>query len=112
MTADNTGASAPDEIEVLLLHLADYGYSDQVGSWLSREVTNLPVTGRQLLNALPEGALSDLAAEMELSEQEYADYLAEELPALVDGLGPQGELPDEEQDADALWAFAGEHTGA
>ncbi|MFD6878441.1 MULTISPECIES: YidB family protein [unclassified Streptomyces] len=110
MTADNAGA--PDDLEVLLVHLADHGYADQVGSWMSPEVTNLPITGQDLLGALPEGALSDLAAELNLTVQGYADYLAQELPALVDGLSPQGELPENEGDEDALWAFALEDAGA
>ncbi|MFH8692554.1 hypothetical protein ACH4EC_37550 [Streptomyces anulatus] len=43
---------------------------------------------------------------LNLSAQEYADYLARELPALVDGLSPQGELPENQDHEDALWAFA------
>ncbi|MFI5672167.1 YidB family protein [Streptomyces sp. NPDC051704] len=112
MSTDNSGTDAPDDLEVLLLHLADHGYADHVGSWMSPDVTNLPITGKELLGALPEGALGDAAAETGLSAQEYADSLAEELPALVDGLSPQGELPVEEDDADVLWAFAGEPAGA
>ncbi|WP_405496295.1 YidB family protein [Streptomyces sp. NBC_00096] len=110
MTADNAGA--PDDMEVLLVHLADQGYADQVGSWMSPDVTNLPITGQELLRALPAESLNDLAAELNLSVQEYADYLAQELPALVDGLSPQGELPENQDDEDALWAFAVEEAGA
>ncbi|MGW7317728.1 YidB family protein [Streptomyces sp. NPDC054865] len=110
MTADHAGA--PDDLEVLLVHLADHGHADQVGTWMSPDVTNLPITGEELLGALPEGSLSGLAAELNLSVQEYADYLAQELPVLVDGLSPQGELPENQDDEAALWAFAVEEAGA
>ncbi len=81
MSIDDSGADAPDDLEILLVHLADNGYADQVGSWMSPDVTNLPITGKQLLGALTEDALADAASEAGLSVQEYADYLAEELPA-------------------------------
>ncbi|MEV0992718.1 YidB family protein [Streptomyces sp. NPDC049949] len=104
--------AAPDDLEVLLVCLADHGHADQVGSWMSPDVTNLPLTGTELLGALREGALSGLAAELNLSIQEYADHVAQEPPAQVDGLGPQGELPGTRSKGTPLRAFAVEEAGA
>ncbi|MFI9240841.1 YidB family protein [Streptomyces sp. NPDC053079] len=84
-----------DNLGALLTHLADQGYADHVGSWVSDSVANVPVTGEQLLSALPESALAKAAGAAGLSVQEYADQLAEALPVLVDTATPHGELPPE-----------------
>ncbi|MCX5151685.1 YidB family protein [Streptomyces sp. NBC_00320] len=112
MTANSTETDSPDDLELLLVHLADHGYADQVGSWMSPDVINLAISGPELLDALPEGALNDLAAGLNLSLQDYADHLAQELPVLVDSLSPQGELTDGEDSETALWALAGNEPDA
>ncbi|MFC5657689.1 YidB family protein [Streptomyces nogalater] len=84
-----------DNLGALLSHLADQGYADHVGSWVSDSAANVPVTGEQLLSALPESAFAKAAGAAGLSVQEYADQLAEALPVLVDTTTPHGELPPE-----------------
>jgi len=86
-----------DELGVLLVYLAEQGYADQVGSWVSESVANIPLSGAQLLDALPDDALAEAAGEAGLSVEEYAEQLAQELPELVDQVTPQGELPDEDE---------------
>ncbi|MFC3994535.1 YidB family protein [Nocardiopsis sediminis] len=55
----------------------------------------MPITGEQLLSVLDAGDLADEAEALGLTVQEYADRLAQELPAAADAATPHGELPDD-----------------
>ncbi|MFJ6798905.1 YidB family protein [Streptomyces sp. NPDC091268] len=112
MTTEPAELEPQDELGVLLVYLAEQGYAEQVGSWVSDSVTNVPLTGAQLLAALPDEALSEVAAELGLPVEEYAEQLAQELPSLVDGLTPQGELPTDDDFEDFLWEFLIDDTEA
>ncbi|MFE0654654.1 YidB family protein [Streptomyces sp. NPDC059534] len=86
-----------EKLGVLLVYLADQGYAEQVGTWISPSVANIPLTGEQLLRAMPEGALAEAAQAAGVSVQEYAEQFAQELPDLVDTVTPDGELPAEDE---------------
>ncbi|MFG1418895.1 YidB family protein [Xanthobacter sp. V0B-10] len=81
-------------IDGLLAQLKDAGLGDQVSSWLSSG-TNLPVSSEQLLSALGETQIGQLAAGIGLTPDKLSDLLAQYLPGLVDKLSPNGvlELP-------------------
>ncbi|MGW0607731.1 YidB family protein [Streptomyces sp. NPDC002640] len=81
----------------LLVFLAENGLADEVGSWVSAEIENLPITGAQLLEVLDPDDVAEDAADAGMSVQEYADQLARELPAAADAITPDGELPDDEE---------------
>ncbi|RFU43252.1 hypothetical protein DZF91_02045 [Actinomadura logoneensis] len=81
------------ELGQMLVELARAGLADQVGSWISDDTDNSPVTGEQLRSALPEEVLREAAEEAGMTVEELADQLARELPTIADALTPGGELP-------------------
>ncbi|MEV4974474.1 YidB family protein [Streptomyces scopuliridis] len=97
MTTETSELPVHDLLAAFLVQLADQGYADQVGSWISDSVPNIPITGEQLLAALPESALTESAQDEGVSELEYAEQLAQILPGLADSATPQGELPEEDE---------------
>ncbi|MFD9556074.1 YidB family protein [Streptomyces sp. NPDC059990] len=80
-----------ERLGVFLVYLAEQGYAEQVGTWISPSVPNVPLTGEQLLGAVPDGAFAGAAQAAGMSVGEYAEHLARELPALVDTVTPDGE---------------------
>ncbi|MFC4912911.1 YidB family protein [Actinomadura gamaensis] len=96
-----TAEGKTTELGEMLLHLADAGLKEEVGSWVGAGTDNEPVTSAQLREALPDGVLEAAAAEAGMSVEELADQLARELPAATDTLTPGGELADDAQ-ADRL----------
>jgi uncharacterized protein YidB (DUF937 family) len=86
-----------DSLGDLLMFLADHGYADQVGSWVSDATENLPITGEQLLSAIGRDSLAPAAAEAGLTVEAYADQLAQELPGAADAVTPHGELAEDDE---------------
>lgn len=78
-----------------LVVLADNGFADEVGSWVSDSVENLPITGERLLGVLDRESVAVIAEEAGLSVEEYADELARRLPGATDAVTPQGELTED-----------------
>jgi uncharacterized protein YidB (DUF937 family) len=67
----------------LLSSLQSSGLGDHVASWLNQNATNLPINADQLLAALGDGRLQQIAASMGLDPSKVAETLAEHLPALA-----------------------------
>ncbi|MFI5868474.1 hypothetical protein [Streptomyces sp. NPDC051546] len=63
MTTDISAAEVRGDFVEILTYLAGQGFAEQVGSWVSDSVTNIPISGEQLISAFPEGALDGPAAE-------------------------------------------------
>ncbi|MGW7029092.1 YidB family protein [Streptomyces xanthophaeus] len=97
MTTESSDLLLHDQLGAVVVYLADQGYAEQVGTWISPEVENVPITGQQLLAALPEGTLNQPAQEAGLPVEEYAALLAQLLPDLVNAATPNGELPEEDE---------------
>ncbi|MET9363877.1 YidB family protein [Streptomyces sp. NPDC006632] len=76
----------------LLDMLTKSGLADQAQSWVGTG-DNQSVSGSQIADALPDGALQQAAEEAGVSPQEAADQIAQHLPQAVDKLTPSGELP-------------------
>ncbi|WP_433697562.1 YidB family protein [Nocardiopsis sp. CA-288880] len=107
MSAETSEINAID-MGQLLLFLADHGFAAQVGSWVSAETPNQPITGEQLLEVLHDQDLEEAAREAGMSVQEYADRLARELPAAANAVTPEGELPEDEEFKQHLQDFYSE----
>ncbi|KUN40467.1 hypothetical protein AQJ30_07430 [Streptomyces longwoodensis] len=106
MTSESAATEVTaDSLGNLLMFLAENGYADQVGSWVSDAVENLPITGAQLLSALGRDSLAQAAAEADMTVEAYAEQLAQELPAAADAVTPRGELLDDEEFDEHLQAF-------
>lgn len=69
------------------------GMGDVIGSWIGPG-QNAPISGGQLTDVLGSDMISDLAAQLGLSNDEAAGQLSQVLPQVVDRLTPQGHAPD------------------
>ncbi len=72
--------------------LTKSGLVDQAKSWVGNG-DNQPVSGAQIAEALPNGALQQAAQQAGVSPEEAANQIAQHLPQAVDKLTPGGELP-------------------
>ena len=70
------------------------GLGDVIGSWIGPG-RNTPISGDQLSHVLGSDTISDLAAQLGLSNEEAAGQLSQMLPQVVDRLTPQGHAPAE-----------------
>ena len=68
------------------------GMGDVIGSWIGPG-QNAPISGDQLSNVLGTDTISDLAAQLGVSNDEAAGQLSQVLPEVVDRLTPQGHVP-------------------
>jgi len=68
------------------------GMGDVIGSWVGTG-QNAPISGDELSSVLGADTISDLAAQLGLSNEEAAGQLSQVLPQVVDRLTPQGHAP-------------------
>ncbi|MEK1934046.1 MAG: YidB family protein [Pararhizobium sp.] len=71
------------------------GHVDKVESWV-HEGPNTEIDDRSLSEALGPEVLQDIASRTGLSQEEILSRLSRDLPRAVDGLTPDGRLPEEE----------------
>ncbi len=76
----------------LIGQLQQNGLGQQVASWISTG-QNMPVSAEQILQALGQGQVSQIAAQAGLNTQQASTGLAQLLPQLIDHLTPAGTLP-------------------
>jgi uncharacterized protein YidB (DUF937 family) len=88
LTSQQTGG-----LQGLVQSFQAKGLGDVVSSWVSTG-PNLPVTGEQVQNALGSDAISSLAQKAGIAPGVASSLLAQVLPALVDHLTPQGNIPE------------------
>ncbi|MFG1297278.1 YidB family protein [Xanthobacter variabilis] len=81
-------------LDGLLAQLQESGLGEQVASWLSSG-DNLPVSANDIVSALGDTQLAQMAAGIGLTPDKLTEMLSQYLPALVDKLSPNGvlELP-------------------
>jgi uncharacterized protein YidB (DUF937 family) len=77
------------------------GLSQQAASWVGTG-ENLPISADQISGALGSGPLADLASKFGIDPQQLSGSLAQYLPDVVNQLTPNGRLPDNANDTDAL----------
>ncbi|MCP1660601.1 YidB family protein [Neisseria perflava] len=78
----------------LLNQLQQGGLGDALGSWVSTEQNNAPVSGNDLQNALGSNAIGSIAEKFGIDGQQASDLLAQVLPNLVDNATPNGTATD------------------
>jgi len=69
------------------------GLGEVVNSWISTG-QNLPISAEQIQSVLGGSSLQDIAAKLGVSTEQASGSLAEMLPSLVDGMTPNGQLPE------------------
>lgn len=87
-------------LQDLLGKLAGGGLGDQANSWVGTG-ENQPVTGEQLAAAMPD-QMAELAAQTGVSQKELSADLAQILPGLVNSLSPNGQVPTDPADVEAV----------
>ncbi|MDO8961497.1 MAG: YidB family protein [Methylophilus sp.] len=70
------------------------GLAEQAASWVGKG-ENLPITAEQIAGVLGNGALAEMAAKFGIDANSLSAQIAEHLPAIVDKLTPNGEVPAE-----------------
>jgi uncharacterized protein YidB (DUF937 family) len=88
-------APPPDGIDLheLLARLEKAGLIDIGRSWTGSG-QNKPITVAQLRQILTPHELKRIASHARLDEQEVLGTLAKSLPGIVDGITPDGKIPD------------------
>jgi uncharacterized protein YidB (DUF937 family) len=76
----------------LVQQFAGKGLGNIVNSWVGTG-QNLPVTAQQIQQVLGSNTIRDLAARAGLSPDEVTSHLSQLLPAIVDKLTPNGQIP-------------------
>lgn len=70
------------------------GLGDVAASWIGKG-GNLPVSPDQVVAALGQDKVAELAKEAGIPEDKGAEVLSQVLPAVVDKMTPDGEIPEE-----------------
>lgn len=88
-------APAPDGIDLheLLARMDKAGLIDIGRSWTS-EGHNKSITVAQVRQILTPHDIKRIASHAQLEEQEVLGMLAEHLPGIIDGVTPNGKIPD------------------
>ena len=79
----------------LIQKFNEKGLGDLVSSWISTG-KNLPISADQIKNALGSDTIKNLAAKLNLGEQDASKSLADLLPQLLDKLTPDGTVPHQD----------------
>ncbi len=85
----------------LVQTLGKSGLADQVASWVGTGA-NQAVSPEQIGQALGSGPLADLAGKFGIDPAQLSGGLAKYLPEVVNQMTPDGKLPDNANDTDAL----------
>jgi uncharacterized protein YidB (DUF937 family) len=72
------------------------GLSAQADSWVGGG-PNEPVSGQDVRGIVGEDAVTNLAQQAGISEDEAADVLAQVVPQVVSGLTPGGQVPSDDE---------------
>jgi uncharacterized protein YidB (DUF937 family) len=105
MTGTQSEQSLHHRFTALLIYLADHGYADHVGTWVSAKLDNMPITGDELRSVLPAQVIAAFAEAAEIPEADAADVLAKALPDMVDAVTPAAELASEDEIEDLYRAW-------
>jgi uncharacterized protein YidB (DUF937 family) len=74
------------------------GMAVQAASWVGKG-DNLPISAEQIAGVLGNGSLAEMAAKFGIDANSLSAQIAEHLPAIVDKLTPNGEVPAESGNA-------------
>lgn len=89
MVAGNAGG-----LSGLVDKFTQSGLGDVAASWIGKG-ENKPISASQLVEALGEDKVAELAREAGIPEDKGAEVLSQVLPSVVDQMSPDGEIPEE-----------------
>jgi uncharacterized protein YidB (DUF937 family) len=79
-------------LNAIVAKLQQAGFGEQVKSWIGNG-QNLPITADQLKQVLGSDTVKQLAARFNIPVDQITQILAQQLPAAVDRVSPDGKLP-------------------
>ena len=82
----------PGGLSGLVQNFHQNGLGDVVSSWISTG-QNLPVSADQLQSVLGSEQIQAIAQKLGISTGDAGSHLASLLPQIIDGLSPNGQLP-------------------
>lgn len=88
-------------LQGIVASLRSNGMGKQVQSWIANG-KNLPITGADVKRVVDPSMLSKTAQQQDMTADELADYVARALPQLVDQATPNGQVPKQGGNVDAL----------
>ncbi|MDP2867333.1 YidB family protein [Methyloversatilis sp.] len=93
-------------LQGLIAAFQDKGLGDLVSSWVGTG-QNLPITPEQLQSVLGSGQIGQIAQQLGLSSQEVSGQLSALLPQVIDGITPNGQVPEGDAMQNALGMLSG-----
>lgn len=93
------GQGGSGGLSELVRNFQGAGLGDQVSSWLGTG-QNMPVSPAELERGLGRQRVQDLSSSSGLSMETLMPMLAAVLPAVIDKLSPQGQLPADDRSLD------------
>lgn len=93
-------------LQGLIAAFQDKGLGDLVSSWVGTG-QNLPISPEQLQSVLGSGQIGQIAQQLGLSSQEVSGQLSALLPQVIDGVTPNGQVPEGDAMQNALGMLSG-----
>lgn len=93
-------------LQGLIAAFQDKGLGDLVSSWVGTG-QNLPISPEQLQSVLGSGQIGQIAQQLGLSSQEVSGQLSVLLPQVIDGITPNGQVPEGDAMQNALGMLSG-----
>lgn len=93
-------------LQGLIAAFQDQGLGDLVSSWVGTG-QNLPISPEQLQSVLGSGQIGQIAQQLGLSSQEVSGQLSALLPQVIDGITPNGQVPEGDAMQNALGMLSG-----
>jgi uncharacterized protein YidB (DUF937 family) len=84
-------------LQGMLGKMQQAGYGDHAQSWIGSG-ENLPIDASVLSQIFGQGQMQDIAEQLGMSRGEAEGQLAQALPDVVNGMTPQGRIPDGHDD--------------
>lgn len=93
-------------LQGLIAAFQDQGLGDLVSSWVGTG-QNLPISPEQLQSVLGSGQIGQIAQQLGLSSQDVSGQLSALLPQVIDGITPNGQVPEGDAMQNALGMLSG-----
>jgi uncharacterized protein YidB (DUF937 family) len=88
-------------LQGMMSKLSNSGMGQQVQSWVGTG-ENQPVSGHQVQQAMDPNELHSMAMKAGMSDEEASDQIAQAMPAMVNDVTPQGQIPQQDPFAKGL----------
>jgi uncharacterized protein YidB (DUF937 family) len=95
------GVLGTEGLQTILAKLKDAGFDKQVGSWLSQNKDNLPISVDQIRSALGDEHVQQLAKSLGIPIDTILAGLADKLPEMTNAAGPAVDPANSVQDPKA-----------